>query len=98
MTANHEPRQLALALLRLGEAGDRQGVKLLTESLDAEQARAVLLAQTANVSVLLEPLFGVEVVESRLPGLAARFGRTRDEIVADHLERLILRLALAEGE
>ncbi|WP_344972833.1 hypothetical protein [Streptosporangium fragile] len=72
-------------------------MRLLAESLDAEQTRAVLLCQTANVSVLFESLFGT-VAESRLPVLAALHGRTRDQVVADHLERLILRLALVEGE
>jgi hypothetical protein len=97
VSTDREPRQLALALLRLHEAGDREGVKLLTESLDAEQARAVLLCQTENTSVLLEGLF-VEIKESLLPMIVERFGRTRDQVVDDHLNLIIMRLALVEDE
>jgi hypothetical protein len=92
-----EARRLALALIRLHEMSDRQGMASLVAGLDAEQARAVLLRQTENVSVLFESLFGT-VVESVLPAIAALYGRTRDQVVADHLERLILRMALTEEE
>ncbi|MEU9833268.1 hypothetical protein AB0D67_17220 [Streptosporangium sp. NPDC048047] len=97
MTCDTQARRLALALLRLREAGDRQGMALLAASLDAEQARAALLAQTENASVLFEALFGT-VVESWLPLIAEQFGRSRDDVVDHHPERLILRMALAEGE
>jgi hypothetical protein len=90
-----EARRLALALLRLRESGDSHGTAWLAGTLDAEQARAVLLAQTENASVMVEGLFRT-IVESRLPMLAAEYDRTPHQVVDDHLGRLILRLAAEE--
>jgi hypothetical protein len=95
MNDDSEARRLALALARLREAGDQAGMRLLLDDLDSGQLRAVLTAQTENVSVLLEGLF-VPIEPSHLPGVAARFGRTRHEVVDDHLGQLIYRLAGAK--
>ncbi|MEU3168959.1 hypothetical protein [Streptosporangium sp. NPDC006930] len=97
MSTDRDARRLALALLRLREAGDHHGVALLVASLDAKEARAVLLAQLENTSALLAGLFE-EIRESRLPEIAERFGQPREQVVADHLASLIARLVLAEGE
>ncbi|HEY1325129.1 MAG TPA: hypothetical protein VGF32_33055 [Streptosporangiaceae bacterium] len=88
--------RLALALLRLAENGDQAAVDVLLAELTADELRAVLTVQTRNVGLVFEAVFA-EVYESRLPGLAAEHGRTRGEVTADYLERLILRLALREA-
>ena len=77
------------------EAGDRKAAGHLLATLDADQLREVLLAQTDHVSLIFESAFGV-IFEHRLPALAEELGYTREQVVADYLERLTLRFALAE--
>jgi hypothetical protein len=88
--------RLALAHLRLVEGGDPVAAAGLLEGLGAAELRAVLTAQTGNLTLLFELVFAGQVGESRLPGLAAEHGRSRAEVVNDYLEALILRFALAE--
>jgi hypothetical protein len=95
MNDDRDPRRYALALSRLREADDHEGMRLLLDGLDADQLRATLIAQTENMSVLLEGLF-IPIGASRLPDLARQYGRTRQEVVMDHLEQLVLRLAGAK--
>lgn len=91
-------RRLALAHLRLAEIGDEQAAADLLEGLDAEELRAVLKAQTVNVSLLFDLAFGGVVWESRLPGIAAEFGRSRAEVIDVYLDRLIIRFAATEAK
>jgi hypothetical protein len=97
MTGDLAARRLALALLRLDESGDHAAVDALLAALDADELREVLAAQTRNVGLLFEAVFGV-VNEARLPALAAERGLTRDQVTADYLELTILRFALQEAD
>lgn len=89
------PRRLAVALLRLVESGDTAGARLLLVGLEAEQLRAVLLAQTSNVGLIFEAAFA-EIVEQRLPAIAEAHGRTRGEVIAEYLDLVALQYALRE--
>lgn len=89
------PRRLAVALLRLVETGDDAGARVLLAGLDAGQLRAVLLEQTQNVGLIFEGAFA-EIVEQQLPAIAEARGLTRGDVVADYLDRVTLRFALAE--
>lgn len=91
-------RRLALAHLRLDEIGDHEAAEQLLESLDADELRAVLKAQSANVALLFDVVFGGVVWESRLPAIAAEHGRSRAEVIETYLERKIIRFAALEAK
>lgn len=88
--------RLAVALLRLRELGDAQAARGLVDGMSRSELRATLHAQTANVGVLLAAMFGEDIRESRLPGIARQFGRSPGEVTRVHLALLALRLAEAE--
>jgi len=88
-------RRLALAALRLHEAGEHQAVAELLSGLSREELEAALISQTMNASLVLALVFGEVLWEKCLPQIAARGGRTRDEVIADYLS---LRIALLAAE
>jgi hypothetical protein len=89
--------RLALAALRLREAGDRTALVALLDTLTPEELRAALLAQTRNAGLVLHAAFGGRLVEDALPA-AVTAGRPRAEVVDDYLGHLITGYALAEND
>ncbi|WP_431900225.1 hypothetical protein [Nonomuraea sp. bgisy101] len=92
MINDDRTHQLALALLRLTELNDHDGVQALTASLTAEELRAVLTVQTRNLATAFKPwsiLLGLGVH-------AVEHDRTFAETRLDYLGQRILRMAGAE--
>jgi Lhr-like helicase len=84
--------QLALALLRLAELDDQDGVTDLIASLTVEELRAVLVVQTGNLATAFKPwavMLGLNVH-------AVEHDRTFAETRLDYLGQRILRMAGAE--